>query len=345
VSQFPVMSVQDIRDLSFKALVGAGASDKSGRSLSRAIAAAERDGISSHGLAYLPTYCEHVLCGKVDGQATPLLERGAPSLLLVDAQCGFAHPAIDLGFNDLIPLAREQGIAALAIRNSYNCGCLGYHTERLAEAGLVGIGFTNSPASIAPTGARNLVVGTNPWSIAVPNEKNEAVILVDQSASVVAKSEVLKRARQQLPIPSHWAFDADGQETTDAEAALKGSMAPSGGYKGVNAAIFVEVMAACLTGATLGMNASPYSGPTGGPPRTGQFFIAISPSLSSNGVFIERLNTFVTELVAQPGARLPGARRKDARAMADAQGVEVDPAILLKIDMGLANAGVRNARL
>src|SRR5260370_36871416 len=109
------LSLTEIEELARNALTKAGARPEAASSLARAIAAAERDGIASHGLAYLATYCEHVGCGKVDGNATPELERVKPGLLAVDAKTGFAHPAIELGFAALIPLAPEQGIAALAV--------------------------------------------------------------------------------------------------------------------------------------------------------------------------------------------------------------------------------------
>lgn len=333
------LSVTAIQDLALRALLSAGTREESARSLAQAVAAAERDGLVSHGLAYLPTYCEHVRCGKVDGKATPSLDHVAPALILANAHCGFAHPAIDLGFRELIVLARAQGIAALAVRNSYNCGALGYHTERLATAGLVGIGFTNAPASIAPVGGRKPVAGTNPWSVAAPDGKDGVAFLIDQSASVVAKSEVMKKARQGQPIPQHWALDGDGRPTTDAEAALKGTMAPSGGYKGVNSALFVELMAACLAGATLGVNASPFSGTAGGPPRTGQFFIAVNPGLSSGGLFAERVVALIGAFDAQSGVHLPGTGRKKARAVADKDGVDVDPNVLSKIEGIIAGAG------
>src|SRR5271169_6836420 len=146
------LSLEAVEVLARSALSKSGASGAAASSLARAIAAAERDGVASHGLAYLGTYCEHLACGKVDGRALPQLRRTASSVICVDAGAGFAHPAIDIGFASLIPLAREQGIAALAIRNSYNCGVLGYHTERLACAGLLALGFTNAPASIAASG-------------------------------------------------------------------------------------------------------------------------------------------------------------------------------------------------
>jgi (2R)-3-sulfolactate dehydrogenase (NADP+) len=195
------LSLAAVEELARSALVRAGASDAAASSLARAIAAAERDGVASHGLAYLGAYCEHLGCGKVDGAAIPELRHAAPSVVRVDAGAGFAHPAIDAGFAALIPLAREQGLAMLAIYNSYNCGVLGYHTERLACEGLLAMGFTNAPASIAASGGRKPALGTNPWSIAAPNGAGGAAIVIDQSASIVAKSEVMKKARLGEPIP------------------------------------------------------------------------------------------------------------------------------------------------
>jgi (2R)-3-sulfolactate dehydrogenase (NADP+) len=329
-----VMTPREIEALAAQALRRNGASDAQAASLAAAIAAAERDGIKSHGLMYLPTYCEHLTCGKVLGQAAPVLSHAAPASLVVDAGSGFAHAAIDLGLPALIAAARTQGVASLGIRNSYNCGVLGYHTERLAGAGLVALGFTNAPASIAPWGARKPVLGTNPWSLAVPDGNGGARFVIDQSASVVAKSEVMKRARAGEPIPEGWALDAEGRATTDPAQALKGTMAPAGGYKGVGAALMVEVFAACLAGANPGIAASPFSGTAGGPPRTGQFFIAVAPGPSSGGAFADRLEMVVAAFGAETDGRLPGGKRRAARARSERDGVDVGEAahaMLLKL--------------
>jgi (2R)-3-sulfolactate dehydrogenase (NADP+) len=325
------MSVDEIRELAQAALVAAGTSAGNAAPLARAVAAAERDGIASHGLLYVPVYAEHVRCGKVDGQAEPRMELPRPATIQIDAATGFAHSAIDLGFEALIPAAREYGIAALAIRNSYNCGVLGYHTERLAAEGLVGLGFTNAPASIAPAGGTRPVIGTNPFSLATPDGEGGASILIDQSASVVAKSEVMKLAREGRELPPGWALDAEGSPTTDPDKALKGTMAPSGGYKGVGIGLLTEVMAAALAGATLGVDASPFSGTAGGPPRTGQFFIAIDPDATSGGAFATRMDGLIRAIADQPEARIPGSRRYAARARADENGVAVDAALVEKI--------------
>ncbi len=329
--EFKTLSLADIEAISFDALVAAGTSEANARPLAIATAATEADGVASHGMAYIPIYCEHVQCGKVDGQAVPHLEQPAPAVLTVDAATGFAHSAIDLGFDQLVPLARQQGVASLAIRNSYNCGVLGYHTARLAREGLVGLGFTNAPASIAPSGGSKPVVGTNPLSIAVPGADGEPAILIDQSASTIAKSEVMKHAREGKPIPVGWALDADGNPTTDPEVGLKGSMAPSGGYKGVGAALLVETMAAALTGATLGIDASPFSGTAGGPLRTGQFFLAIHPKATAGEAFAPLVERLAGAIHAQDGARLPGDGRKSHRLRARTEGVPVNVATLDRI--------------
>ena len=325
------LSLEQVEVLTVQALTGAGASPNSASSMAKAVRAAERDGIPSHGLLYVPTYCEHVSCGKVDGNANPDVSATFSSALLVDAKTGFAHPAIEVGFKELIPRVKANGCVGMTVCNSYNCGVLGYHVEQLAEAGLVGIGFTNSPASIAPAGGNKPVIGTNPFALAVPNSEGGAKFVLDQSASVVAKSEIMMRARDGHSIPEGWALDANGNPTTEPEVALKGSMAPSGGYKGFGTGLLVEVMAAALSGAMLGIQASPFSGTVGGPPKTGQCFLAIDPNAYSGPAFNERITALSEAINSQEGARLPGARRMENRKRIDIEGVYVSDSLLEKI--------------
>ena len=326
------LTLTEAEDLARGALEGAGTRAVSAASLARAVTAAERDGIHSHGLIYVPVYCEHVQCGKVVGSAVPQVERPSSSAVVVDAGCGFAHPAIDAGFEHLVPLARDAGIAGLAIRNSYNCGVLGYHVEKLAECGLVGLGFTNAPASIAPVGGTTPVIGTNPFALAVPDGAGSVAFTIDQSASVVAKSEIMMHARAGKPIPSGWALDAEGNTTTDAETALMGSMVPNGGHKGFGAGLMVETFAAALAGATLGRDASAFAGTAGGPPRTGQFFLAISPDHFSGGAFGARVSDLAQAINDQSGARLPGSQRRLNRSLCDRNGITVEESLLSRIE-------------
>lgn len=327
------LNARAIETLAFDALTASGTSASNARSLAAAVAAAELDGIPSHGLAYVPTYCEHVRCGKVVGDAVPRLEALTDVAFRVDAGSGFAHPAIDAGLEAIIAAARTHAIAAVAVHNSYNCGVLGYHTQHLAGAGLLGLGFTNAPASIAPVDGQRPVIGTNPFSLAVPGAGDgETALLVDQSASVIAKSEVMAYARRGETLPEGWAKDAEGHPTTDPEAALAGgTMMPAGGYKGFGAGLMVETLAAALSGAVLGIDASPFSGTAGGPPRTGQCFIAIDPVRFSGGAFDIRVAALLDAIAAQAGARVPGRRRHANRERHSAQGVAVPTELVARI--------------
>lgn len=331
MTETETLTLAEIERLSRAALVAAGTTPENAAPLARATAETEADGVSSHGMAYVPIYCEHVRCGKVDGAAKPTVYRPAPGLVRVDAAAGFAHPAIEAGFMPLVETAQAQGIGGLSIFNSYNCGVLGVHTRRIAAEGLLALGFTNAPASIAASGGRRPVLGTNPVSLAAPDGHGGLSLLIDQSASVVAKSEIMKHAREDRPIPEDWAFDAEGAATKDPKAALEGSMAPAGGYKGVGLALIVEILSAAMSGANLGKDASPFSGTAGGPPKTGQFFIAIDPTATSDGSYAERIAALAGAIRAEVGTRLPGDARASARARAIREGVPVSTATLGKI--------------
>ena len=116
-------------------------------------------------------------------------------------------------------------------------------------------------------------------------------------------------------------------------------MAPAGGYKGAGIGLMVELLAAAATGATLGIDASSFSGPLGGPPRTGQFFIAIEAGTSSDGLVQNRIARLCEAFAQQPGVRVPGAKKAAFRAKARARSViGVDPELVARIRQ-IADAG------
>lgn len=325
------LTLDEVELLTTETLERAGASSTAAASVARSTRLAERDGIRSHGLLYVPIYAEHLRCGKVVGSADPKVANPSPAAVQVDAGNGFAHTAIDAGWAKFTTAAKDCGISAMSLKNSYNCGVLGHHAERIAEDGLVGLCFTHAPASIAPIGGIKPVVGTNPFALGVPNGSKGAAILIDQSASVIAKSEILLRSKTGEAIDPDWALDENGKPTTDANKALKGSMQPSGGYKGFGVGLTVEVLAAALSGALLSTQASPFSGTKGGPPSTGQFFIAINPQSFAGDQFAISIEHLCQSIEDQNGARLPGSRRADNRKRIEVDGVTVDEALMTRI--------------
>ena len=295
----------EIQQTAEAALVRAGALPENAAPVARAMAWAEAEGNRVCGLFYLSIFCGHLRCGKVNGRAEPSVTENK-AIISVDARYGFAHPAISAGLPRLAEAAGSFGVAALAIRNSYNCLALSHHVRPIAEIGLIGMCVANAPASVAPPGARCAIFGTNPLAFAAPMGDGE-VIVVDQSMSAVTKTEMLMRRARGEPIPSGWAQDRSGAATTDAGEGLLGSLLPSGGQKGANIALLVEILAASLTGSKLSTQASMFGDNEGGPPGVGQFILAIDPAHFSGDAFGLSLGQ-LRERFKDGGVRLPGHR-------------------------------------
>ena len=317
-------------NLAKEKLIKSGCSEENTYGIIDGILDAEFSGIKSHGFHYLPIYCNHLKIGKIKGKASPSYEKISNSAIKVNADNGFAHSAINIGLPLFYAMCAKEAISCMSVYNSYNCGVLGFHTKRIAEKGFIGLGFTNAPASIAPLGGVKPVVGTNPFSLAVPFD-GRAEIIIDQSASVVAKSEISVRAKTGEPIPEGWAFDSEGRTTTDAQAALKGTMAPSGGYKGFGTGLLVEIFTACIAGGNLGTQASSFAGEDGGPPSTGQFFIAIDPE-KFNSSYKDSLRSLTNSITEQEGARLPGSKRQAAFQKNQKQEIAITDQLLERIN-------------
>lgn len=221
----PVLTLDQINQLAYRALTGSGANDHQAGPTAQSIADAEAEGIRNVGLAYLPTYCEHLRVGKVNGRANPRVVYQAGSTIRVDADLGFSHPAFLRGLGSLVPVAEAQGIAALAIIHSYSAGVLGWFVDLIAREGLVALGFANASPSIAPWGGRAPLFGTNPLAMAAPRAGARPVV-IDMATSATARVNVIEAAARGNSIPPEWALDGEGQPTIDAVAALAGSMAP-----------------------------------------------------------------------------------------------------------------------
>ncbi len=310
------------------ALVRCNTSEPNAQVVADALVDAELVGQSGHGLRRVPSYAGQALSGKVDGHAVPSLERTRPGVIAVDACHGFAYPAIRLAEEALEPIAREQGIAMAGIRRSHHAGVTGLIAERIANRGLVGLVLVNSPPAMAPWGGRTALFGTNPIAFAAPVQGDDPIV-VDLSLSEVARGKVMAAKQKGEPIPEGWAFDAHGNPTTDPDAALAGTMVPAGGAKGAVLALMVELLAAGLTGAHYATEASSFFEAEGSPPGTGQFLLAVAPDAVVAGG-AERFAILADAIDAEPGARLPGRRRRGLAAE-HAGGFEVDDDLLAAI--------------
>ncbi len=320
-----ILSLEDGRRLIAAALQHAGVRSDCAASVARALVAAEAEGQTGHGFSRVADYVAQVRSGKLRGDAVPRLERVAPALVSIDAQNGFAYPALDIATEAASDMAREQGAGCVAIRRSHHCGALSVQVERVAQNGAVALMFANAPPAIAPWGATEPVFGTNPVAFACPSPDGPPFV-ADLSMSVVARGKIMGARKRGERIPAGWALDTRGEPTTDPEAALAGTMLPIGGAKGTVLAMIVEILAAAVTGANLSKDVSSFFDAEGPPPATGQLLLSIRPP--DFEAFSARMRALVETVLAAEGARLPGARRREALARAEAEGLSVPRAYL-----------------
>jgi len=316
------LTLDQVEQLSHRMLTASGASTIQADPTARSIRAAEAEGIRTVGLSYLPTYCDHVACGKVVGDAVPVVTRPRAATVAVDARHGFCHAAFAAGAAPLVQATRQCGIGLLSISHSYSAGVLGWFVEQLADEGLVALMFANSSSLVAPYGGSVPFFGTNPIAWASPRAHGSPVS-ADMSSSAVAWVTVNAAAQRGESIPLGWALDAAGNPTTDPHAALAGSMAPAAGHKGSALALLVDVLAGGVTGSSFSFEASGFGGNAGGPPDVGQLILAIDPTATAGTGFLDRIEVELQAMVAQPGVRLPGDRRVASRVHTAEHGVDV----------------------
>jgi (2R)-3-sulfolactate dehydrogenase (NADP+) len=286
------------------------------------LAIAELDGIPSHGFSRVPFYVEQIRSGKVNGKAVPNISLPAPALVSVDACHGLAFPAIAQGLKKTLTVAKINGVALLGVTRSHHSGCMGHWVEIMAREGLLALAFTNSPAAMMPWKGNKATFGTNPIAFGCPRAGFDPLV-VDMSLSKVARGQIVNaKEKGKKSIPEGWAVDADGQPTTDPEAALKGAMLPMGDAKGAALAMMVEILAATVNGANFGYEASSFFDPDGPPPCIGQTFFLLDVQ-RFNASFANRVQSLCAFILEQPGTRIPGMRRFEIRNQSRIQGINL----------------------
>ena len=325
------VAITELQTLVADQLRRAGANQLMADSTARSLVLAEAQGLSSHGLSRVAQYVSHLRNGRVYGEAIPTVLNRKGGALLIDAEEGLAFAACELAVREAVEAAKQFGVALVGVARSHHCGVVVDHLSAAAEAGMVGLGFANSPAAMPAAGGRHAIFGTNPIAAVFPR-RDKSPVAIDLSLSEVARGKLMVAAKEGRSIPLGWALDAQGQPTTDPKAGLEGSMLPLGAAsspKGAMLALIVELLVTALIGGKFGFEASSFFVDEGNRPGIGQAFIVIDPgALAGNDQYLDRIEVLVSEMLVDESVRLPGARREALKLQAQTQGIEVPDAWL-----------------
>lgn len=306
------LSLEKISALASRVFSSNGCDAANTTALVRTVVAAERDGCLSHGLFRVPGYVASLRSGKVKGDASPRVSQRTPVIVSVHGDNGFAPLAHERAALALAKAAKEFGVAVAAVTHTHHFAALWPEVERLAAEGLIAMACVNYLPVMAPAGGRTPIFGTNPLAIAWPRPGRDPVVL-DMATSAMARGEVSIAARDGRSVPDGAGLNASGQPTRDPAEILKGVMLPFGGHKGSGLALMVELLAAGAIGERFSFELEAEDNKDGGPPRGGEFMLAMSPEVMAGPGWAKHCEQFFARFEGIEGARLPGARRMATR--------------------------------
>jgi len=240
-----------VQALAQQIAMAAGVAESDAAILADSLVDADLHGISTHGISRLNIYVRRIQRGLIDPRAELQIQQRLPAVLAVDAGNGLGQPQAVKTLQRLLPLAQQYGLAAATIRRSQHFGALSYYCNLAAAQGMALLAMSNCEPSVSPEGACEAFFGTNPIAVSFPTGKGYP-LRIDMATSIVARGNIIAAQKAGRSIPAGWALDPEGNPTTDAAAALAGTVLAMAGHKGAALALMVEVFAGVLSGAAVG---------------------------------------------------------------------------------------------
>jgi len=228
-------------------LLGTGLPPEDARLYARLFVEASRDGVPSHGLNRFAGFVRLLRDGGADGRAQPQCVSALGALEQWDGRLGPGPLNAWRSMARAIELAREHGLGCVALRRTNHWMRAGSYGWQAAEAGMIGICWTNTIALMPPWGASLAKIGNNPLVLAVPRRGGHLVLDMAMSQFSFGRLGTLLRAGEQAPVPG--GYDAQGCLTADPASILHGGRPlPIGYWKGAGLAMMLDVIAAVLSG-------------------------------------------------------------------------------------------------
>ena len=281
-----------VRHLCTEIFCAAGYPRENAEFIASSLVFADIRGVSSHGVARIKSYMERAV--KEHWNADPQItykQKGA--ICQIDGDDGFGSIVGTRAMHKAIEMAKEHGIGFCTVSRSSHYGMASYYPMLAAEAGMIGFSCTNGVPNLAPFGSREGMLGTNPFSMAVPM-KDMAPMVLDVACSVTARGNIANYNREKKEIPLGWAIDAEGNPTTDAAKALVGAVLPFAGHKGSGIAIMVDVLCGILN---QGVTSKHVREDKSCGPNVGHTMIAIDiAAFEDPEDFDKRIKAFASEL-------------------------------------------------
>ena len=226
-------------------------------------------GVDSHGVARLSRYAKRY-SNMQWSDPEVVMDMGAIALYDGHNYSGFANSTLAMQL--AMEKAEKFGAGIVGVKNSGHYGMASHFSLMAPEKEMIGWSFSNAGALMPPLGSLESVLGNNPWSYAAPSKEGFPIVL-DICNTVVAAGKIQLAGINGKEIPPNWAWDIDGNPTTDPKKAMESKLLmPIGDHKGYGITIIIDILCGILTGSAF---ANDVKGIEGEVPGTGHFFGAI----------------------------------------------------------------------
>jgi 3-dehydro-L-gulonate 2-dehydrogenase len=288
-----------------------------------------RDGVYSHGLNRFPVFVQYIKEGLVTPNVKPTLVSSFGAIEQWDGNLGPGMLNAGLCMDRAIELAKDNGIGCIAIKNTNHWMRGGTYGWQAAEAGCIGICFTNTIANLPPWGGTAPRLGNNPLIFAIP--KTGGHIVLDMAITQYSFGKLWQYNNENKPLPVPGGYDSEGHLTTDAAAIMATKRAlPIGFWKGSGLSLVLDLLATLLSGgnstAAITQSGKKESG-------VSQVFIAIKTDTEQNATLIDEIINYTKTSDIENGKEIlyPGENMLRTRERNMTDGVLVDEKIWAEV--------------
>lgn len=315
-----------------RVLLATGFDDERARTAARIFADASRDGVHSHGLNRFPRFVSTIEEGFVRIDAEPVRLSGFGAIERWDGRLGPGNLNASFAMGRATELARENGIGLVALQNTNHWMRGGTYGWQAADAGMIGLCWSNTKPNLPPWGARDARLGNNPLIIAVPRDDGAHVVL-DMAVSQFSYGQLESHRLADRPLPVDGGYDREGNLTRDpTEIERSERPLPIGFWKGSGLSLVLDLLAAGLSGGKAVHEITPEES------ALSQVFVAIDPRRLRQGDRDDRIVDEILDYVheATPlhpdgAVYYPGERSLLTRRESMEKGVLVEPEVWEKV--------------
>jgi LDH2 family malate/lactate/ureidoglycolate dehydrogenase len=304
----PRVSADRLRLFVSQAFEKAGLPTDDARTLGELIAEADLRGTDTHGVFRLPLYVRRIKAGGINPRPSIRIVEQRASTALVDGDNGMGHLVMRFAAQAAIAKANETGVGWVGACMSNHAGPAALYAMMPLAHDMIGLYFAvGSNNHLPPTGSAEALLGTNPIAVAIPADREPAVVM-DMAPTVAAFGKVRLKAAQGEPMPVGWMIDRAGKALTDAKRAGEGFLLPIGDYKGYALSLIIGLLAGTLNQAAFGRDIVDFLKRPDAVTNTGQSVVAVRvDAFCAVEEFKQNVDAVVRMI--RDSQRLPGVER------------------------------------